>query len=134
GTGDTSRKTKDEATEKQLQDALQRIKELENRLDDYENRPHVDPNAGDKNPPKTVKGGVRDVGDDGLGRIRVGGKDGMVKGHTLEVYRLNPSPAYLGTIRVVEVNADESVGRPINRSRENPIQTDDLVADRLLGK
>jgi RNA polymerase sigma factor (sigma-70 family) len=134
GTADTLRKTKDEATEKQLQDALKRIKELEDRLNQYEKKTNVDPNRDSKNPPKPVKGVVRDVSDDGLVRISIGGNDGLLKGHTLEVYRLSPSPAYLGTIRIVEVTTDESVGRPINRSRENPIQTGDLVADRLLGK
>ena len=56
-----------------------------------------------------------------------------LKGHTLEVFRLDPIPAksmYLGTIRILEVRPNEAVGQPIARPRV-PIEKGDRVASRI---
>src|SRR5262249_10327003 len=57
--------------------------------------------ASDKNPPaENVEGMVTKVdAQTGLVTVSVGSDDGVQKGNTLEVYRLNPAK-YLGTVRI----------------------------------
>jgi hypothetical protein len=89
--------------------------------------------ASDKNPPaENVEGAVTKVdAKTGLVTVSVGSDAGIVKGNTLEVYRLNPAK-YLGTIRVLQVTPHEAVAQPVNRLLA-PIQQGDKVASRILG-
>jgi chromosome segregation ATPase len=91
--------------------------------------------AGDKNPPpEDVRAKVKAVDPGGLITIDKGSDDGINKDNTLEVYRLKDEPKYLGTIRIMAVNAHEAVGRPITPQRRGLIQVGDEVAANILGK
>jgi hypothetical protein len=90
----------------------------------------------DVNPPAdNIEGLVREVGASGLVRITIGSDAGLVKGHTLEVYRLNEIAAqskYLGRIKIVEVSATEAVGQPMGKMA--PLQAGDQVSSRILDR
>jgi hypothetical protein len=91
-----------------------------------------------RNPPSSeVHGSVKAVdAASGLVTISVGSDAGLAKGHTLEVYRLGSAktgPKYLGTIRVLDVRADQAVGKPLGKLHDT-IQTGDNVATKLTEK
>jgi hypothetical protein len=90
-----------------------------------------------RNPPQeSVQGRIRDVSPSGLVRISLGSDAGLIKGNTLEVYRLNTQAPdlskYLGTIKIIEVTATEAVAQPISKP-SGPLQTGDQVSSRILG-
>ena len=89
--------------------------------------------AAAKNPPAAdVEGRVNAVdAKTGLVTVSVGSDDGVAKGNTLEVYRLNPAK-YLGTVRVIETKPHEAVAQPVNRPLA-PIHQGDKVASKILG-
>lgn len=121
--------------DRQIKEANEQLKELELRRSQLDEKGRSHDDASSSNPPaREVKGIVREVASDGLVRINIGSDQGLAKGQTLEVYRLQPNPTYLGAVRVVEVKAAESVARPLQRAKENPIQTEDLVTNRALAK
>lgn len=83
------------------------------------------------NPPaRKLDGRILEVRD-GLVRIDLGKDHGLEKGHTLEAYRLEPQPSYLGMIRILEVDAAQSVGRFEGRV-QGKAKTGDRVSPRLL--
>lgn len=89
------------------------------------------------NPPSVnVKGVIDkvDAKDPTLVEISLGSDQGLKKYNTLEVFRLNPRPEYLGTIRVVDVYNHKSVARmmrtPYGAGR-GPIRAGDQVASKL---
>jgi sugar-specific transcriptional regulator TrmB len=84
-------------------------------------------------PPQDVEGVVKNTDSSGLVTISIGSDSGVLKGHTLEVFRLDPVPSrsmYLGTIRILETRPHEAVGQPVSRPRA-PIQVGDRVASRI---
>jgi hypothetical protein len=87
-------------------------------------------------PPEMVQGLVKTADASGLVKISLGSDAGLVRGHTLEVFRLNTNnpnlSKYLGTIRIIEVSATEAVGQPAGKLLGN-IQAGDTVASRILG-
>jgi len=89
-----------------------------------------------KNPPPEAVDGVVKVADGELVKITLGSDAGLLRGHTLEVFRLNTvNPTlskYLGTIRIIEVSATEAVGQPIGKMSV-PVKAGDTVASRILG-
>jgi hypothetical protein len=86
----------------------------------------------DKNPPAgNVEGVITRTGQDGLVQLSIGSDAGLIKNHTLEVFRLNP-PKYLGTIRVMDVTAHTAVGQPVSKPL-SPLQQGDRVASKILG-
>jgi hypothetical protein len=91
---------------------------------------------GDRNPPPDqVEGLIKTADPGGLVKITLGSDAGLQRGHTLEVFRLNPNPTlskYLGRIRIIEVTATEAVGQPTARMPIQP-QAGDHVASRVLG-
>jgi hypothetical protein len=91
---------------------------------------------GKNPPPVNVEGLIKATDPSGLVKITIGSDAGLVKGHTLEVFRLNPTAPlqskYLGTIKLLEVTATEAVGMPVGRMSEKP-QVNDQVASRILG-
>jgi hypothetical protein len=92
---------------------------------------------GGKNPPtENVEGHVKNIDASGLMTLSIGSDAGLTKGHTLELFRLNPaSPSeskYLGTVRILEAKAGQSVAQPVGRLAA-PAQLGDHVASRLLG-
>lgn len=90
------------------------------------------PVANVKNPPpENVEGLIKAVDSgSGLVTLTIGSDSGILKGHTLEVYRLSPTPKYLGTIRVLDSKAHEAVGKPLS-GRLGPIQVGDRVASKI---
>lgn len=90
------------------------------------------------NPPRESVEGIVKAADatTGLVQISLGSDAGLSPGHTLEVYRLNPSnPAlsqYLGRIRVLEVKPNEAVAQPADKM-STKIRVNDTVASRILG-
>jgi hypothetical protein len=93
--------------------------------------------AGGKNPPsENVEGLVKNTDSSGLMTLTIGSDAGLSKGHTLELFRLNPtSPSqskYLGTVRILEAEAHQAVAQPVGRLLSPP-QRGDRVASRILG-
>ncbi len=93
--------------------------------------------AGGKNPPpENVEGLVKNTDSSGLMTLTIGSDAGLAKGHTLELFRLNPSSPsqskYLGTVRILEAEAHQSVAQPVGRLTAPP-QRGDRVASRILG-
>lgn len=94
-----------------------------------------DPNA--PNPPTAyIKGKIDKVDpqDRTLVQISIGTDQGLSKNHTLEVYRLNPQPAYLGMIRIVDAKEHVAVGKLVrnaNSGKSGPLLEGDIVASSL---
>jgi hypothetical protein len=85
-------------------------------------------------PPDDIYGRVMVV-DDATGwvTINLGSDSGLLRGNTLEVYRLKPRPTYIGTLRVYEVKPHEAIGKLMSGATRGRIQKDDEVASRILG-
>jgi hypothetical protein len=91
------------------------------------------PSGARNPPPEPVEGKVTAVdAASGLATINIGGEAGLAKGHTLEVYRLQPAPKYLGTLRIIEVRASEAVGKMEKNSAD--VQVGDQVGSQIIGK
>jgi hypothetical protein len=89
--------------------------------------------AGTNPPAADVEGQVKAVDEkSGLVTITIGSDAGLAKGNTLEVFRLQPAPKYLGTIRVIEVTPHEAVAQPMSRLAA-PLQPGDRAASKLQG-
>ncbi len=91
--------------------------------------------AGKNPPPQDVEGVVRSVNANGLLTISVGSDAGLVKGNTLDLFRLASVPSqskYLGTVKILDVKPKEAVCTPVGRLA-GPPQPGDRVASRLLG-
>lgn len=96
--------------------------------------------AGGKNPPpENVEGLVKNTDSrDGvtLMTLTIGSDAGLTKGHTLELFRINPSSPtqskYLGTVRILDAEAHQAVAQPVGRL-SSPPQRGDRVASRILG-
>jgi chromosome segregation ATPase len=92
-------------------------------------------------PPPAVDGLVLDArkadsrGQEILVKISLGERDGLVRGHHLDIYR----PAsrnegrsmYLGKIRLVSVTPNEAVGTLVQRVQNGIIEKDDHVTTKL---
>jgi hypothetical protein len=88
--------------------------------------------SGKKNPPnKDIRGKITLTSPDGdLVQISIGSDDGLRNGNTLEVFRLRPKPVYLGTVKVLLVEAHRAVARPLAGSKMD-FQVGDSVASRI---
>jgi hypothetical protein len=84
-------------------------------------------------PPEDIKGSIKatDV-TSGMVTINLGSDSGLNKGNTLEVYRLKPSPQYVGVVRIMDVRPNEAVGKLI--LRRGQVQVGDEVASEILSK
>jgi hypothetical protein len=87
-----------------------------------------------KNAPEDLKGLVTQVDStNNLLKINIGSDAGLLRGHTLEVYRVNDKqPKYLGRVRVVEVNPTSAVVQPVGKM-QGPVEKGDNVASRIRG-
>jgi hypothetical protein len=87
-------------------------------------------------PPESVEGLVKNTDSSGLMTLTIGSDAGLTKGHTLELFRLNPSmpsqSRYLGTVRILEATATQAVAQAVGRLSAPP-QAGDRVASRILG-
>ena len=85
-------------------------------------------------PPPKIDGRIRAATPDGLVEVSLGSDDGLMRGHTMEVYREGATPnatKYLGRIEILSTKADVSVGKVIPQYRRGNIEKDDRVATRL---
>src|SRR5262249_55698727 len=78
-------------------------------------------------PPDGIQGIVKATDPSGYVTLSIGSDAGLVKGNTLEVFRLKPDPTYLGTIEILAVRPHEAVGKPLTRPR-GLIQVGDRVS------
>jgi hypothetical protein len=119
---------------KQMEEKLQDLARDLARLKSPAAATGVGAKAGKNPPADSIEGLVRQV-DGGLVKITIGSDAGLLKGHTLEVYRLSSVPEqskYLGTIRIIDVSNTEAVGQPTGRMAA-PMEVGDRVASRILG-
>ena len=90
---------------------------------------------GKNPPPDPVEGLVKNTDPSGLMTLTIGSDAGLAKGHTLELFRLNPAmptqSKYLGTVRILEADAHQAVAQPISRLKGAP-QAGDRVASQIL--
>ncbi|HLJ94218.1 MAG TPA: hypothetical protein VKU02_13605 [Gemmataceae bacterium] len=93
-------------------------------------------NASKKNPPPDdIEGKVKATDpSNGNVTVSVGSDNGLHRGNTLEVYRLQPEPTYLGTIQIVQVTPNEAVGRPLEPRGRNVIHVGDQVSSNIIRK
>lgn len=85
-------------------------------------------------PPPKIDGVVRASTPEGLVEVSLGSDDGLMKGHTMEVYRLGATAnatKYLGRIEILSTKADIAVGKVLPEYRRGNIEKDDRVATRL---
>jgi hypothetical protein len=92
-------------------------------------------NSGKRRPPtEDVEGVVKSTdAQSGYITITIGSDAGLNKGDTLEVYRLKPDAAYLGTVEIIAVRADQAVAKPMGRLR-GAIQVGDRVSSNIVTK
>lgn len=92
-------------------------------------------NPNEPNPPPVdVRGVVEKVDskDPSLVQISVGSDHGIGVNHTLQAYRLKPSPQYLGMVRVVETYHRQSVGRLVSTGGSRQVLREgDEVASKI---
>jgi hypothetical protein len=82
-------------------------------------------------PPGDVSGRVKNYDPtSGLLTITIGSDAGVLKGHTLQVYRLEPRGDYVGVVRILEVRPNEAVGKFEKKPRV-PVQVNDKVANKI---
>jgi len=91
---------------------------------------------GKPNPPTVyVEGKIEAIHgqDSSLVQLTVGSDKGLAKNQTLDVYRLQPSPKYLGMIRIVDVTPHNAVGRleRTGTADRTPLRVGDTVASSL---
>ncbi len=79
-------------------------------------------------PPKGVPGIVTAAPQGGLVEISIGGDDGLLVGHRLDVYR---SSTYLGKIEVISIKPDKAVCKVLPEFRKGIIQANDRVSTGL---
>jgi chromosome segregation ATPase len=95
----------------------------------------ADRNLPHRNPPaEDVQGLIKALDpQSGLVTLSIGSDAGLSKGNTLEVFRLKPEAAYLGQIEILAVRPDESVAKPLVRTR-GALQVGDRVASSILNR
>ncbi|MBM3994699.1 MAG: hypothetical protein FJ303_11185 [Planctomycetes bacterium] len=87
-----------------------------------------DPNT---NPPAgRVDGKILKV-EGAFVELSIGTDHGVNVNHTLDVYRLQPVPKYLGMIRIVDAKSQTSVGRPLDPKIKVELKVGDLVTSSL---
>lgn len=68
--------------------------------------------------------------DSNLVHISIGSDQGLKRDDALEIYRLEPAPRYLGTMRIVDVTAQTAVGRLLGNVKQ-PLRVGDRVTTSL---
>jgi cell division protein FtsL len=64
--------------------------------------------------------------------ISIGSDDGLVTGHELELYRMNPTPEYLGRIKIESTDPDQAVGKVIGQTVQGKkIVEGDIVSSEI---
>ena len=79
-----------------------------------------------------VDGLVLAVRNTGLIEVSIGKDDGLLAGHTLEVYRIGDGPStYLGKVEVTQVEPDKAACKILPNFRKGTIVKGDRVASKL---
>lgn len=92
----------------------------------------LDENKDYSGKPPKLEGRVLSVVGNELVEISLGSDDGLMKGHHMEVFRLDGAvSSYLGRIEIVRTDPDRSVGKIDPSFRKGAIQKDDRVASQL---
>lgn len=104
------------ALEARNEQLLAQVQELNTRLAKMQNERSAPTSlvkaGGEANPPSNlVRGKIEQVDATGLVKLSVGSDQGLSKSNTLEVYRTSPTPAYVGTVLIVDTYPNYSVGR-----------------------
>ncbi len=97
----------------------------------------AEPRAGfvaPRPPPFDVRGHILKIGQDGLIEISIGSDAGLMRNHTLEVFRLDPSPDYIGRVVIREVEPHRAVAQFLNREQAKKARVGDQVASRVLAR
>jgi chromosome segregation ATPase len=83
--------------------------------------------------PPTVQGEISRVDAQNKAvEITLGSDDGLVPGHELFVYRMSPRPEFLGKIKIITVDPDQSVGRVIGSTIQGKkIKEGDIVSSTI---
>jgi len=83
--------------------------------------------------PPTVQGEVARVDTQNKSvEITIGSDDGLVPGHELFLYRVKPNPEFLGKIKILSVDPDQSVGRVIGTTIQGKkIKEGDIVSSTI---
>jgi hypothetical protein len=83
--------------------------------------------------PPTVEGEVARVDAQNKAvEITIGSNDGLVPGHELFLFRVKPSPEFLGRIKILSVDPNQSVGRVIGTTIQNKkIKEGDIVSSTI---
>lgn len=81
----------------------------------------------DNFPSVPLEGAVLRSDDTGLMQISLGSDEGLQRGHTLELFRLSP-PAYLGRVKVIEVNPKDAVAQPVGQLNGKPSKGDKVAS------
>lgn len=85
-------------------------------------------------PPPDVEGQVKRVSGDGRTvEITIGSDDGLVVGHELNIYRIQPKTDYIGKIRILSVEPDQAVGTVVGGKtyQGKKIEEGDIVASTI---
>jgi Skp family chaperone for outer membrane proteins len=84
-------------------------------------------------PPEDVEGIILDTdAKTGLVTISIGSDAGISPGNTLEVFRIKPEPKYLGTIRILDSQPHQAVGRLTATPRYGALEKGDIVASKIM--
>jgi len=78
--------------------------------------------------PPAVRGEVIEIGEKDLVEISIGSDDGILVGHTLDVYR---DQAYLGKVVVLKTSPDRAVAEILPEFKRGTIRKGDRVATKL---
>jgi len=81
-------------------------------------------------PPEQVRGTVKAI-DGNLATISIGTDAGVNKDNVLYLYRLTPTPEYLGELTILSATPFEAVGRVKTAKRLTVIKPGDEVASRI---
>src|SRR5262245_19552444 len=81
-------------------------------------------------PPEQVRGTVKSI-DGNLATISIGTDAGVNKDNILYLYRLTPTPEYLGELTILSATPFEAVGRVKTAKRLTAIKPGDEVASRI---
>jgi hypothetical protein len=84
-------------------------------------------------PPDQVRGTVKAI-DGNLATISVGTDAGVNKDNVLYIYRLTPTPEYLGKLTIVSATPFEAVGRVEPARRQATVKIGDEVASQITTK
>jgi hypothetical protein len=82
--------------------------------------------------PPAVEGQVARVENNNSLELTIGSDDGLVPGHELYVFRTTPRPEYLGKVKVISVDPDQSVARVIGATVQGKrIKEGDIVSSTI---